>query len=299
MAANLMSLFDELDSHTADHRGKDTDIVRAPFAYPGAKRNSIDAILPLLPYTSCYVEPFGGSGAVLLARRSCRLEVLNDRYAGVVAFYRCVRDPEKLGRLCDWLDLTIHSREEFVWAKETHQTVGDDVERAARWFYMIAYSFGSLGRNYGRSTAAPSAMAGKIRNRIKEFPALHERLREVQIENQDYRDCMRDYDGHDTVFYLDPPYIDAHAGTYKHELSQADHITLLNTIHETKGYVALSGYSNPFYEEYPWDHRHSWKVGSTMKAKAYTEGNGKLAIKEIDDHSPVEVEEVLWIKEAK
>jgi DNA adenine methylase len=242
------------------------------------------------------VEPFGGSGAVLLARNASKIEVFNDRYAGVTAFYRCIRDRAKLDRLCEWLDLTVHSREDFVWCKDTWENVADDIERAARWFYMINYSFASKGACWGRSTSA-GGMAGKVRNKIKAFQSVHERLKCVQIENQDWSDCLRDYDNSETVFYLDPPYIDASPGTYKHELSKQEHTKLLDAIFSLKGFVALSGYANPFYDERDWDSRHEWDVFISIKSAAYSEGNNKAHLKGIEERG--HGTEVLWIKEAK
>ena len=42
------------------------------------------------------LDVFGGSGAVTLARKSCDLEIYNDRHSGLVAFYKCIQDEEKL-----------------------------------------------------------------------------------------------------------------------------------------------------------------------------------------------------------
>lgn len=292
---DLMNLFDELDRHTSSSEPKDSNILRAPFGYPGGKTKSVPNILKHLPYKPVYVEPFGGSGAVLLARRPVKLEVLNDRYAGVVAFYRCLRHPEKYKQLIDYLDLTIHSREDFVDAKQTWCEESDDVIRAAKWYYMTAYSFSQLGRNWGRAIAPRGVLSGKIRNKIKYFSDLHERLKKVQIENQDWRECLHDYDSTDTVFYIDPPYIDAYSGTYQNELTKKDHYDLLAIIFSLKGFVALSGYANPLYEDQPWDSRYSWESFVSVDACAFTEGNRKKCLEHVAKRQ--KSEEVLWIKE--
>ncbi|GAG08047.1 unnamed protein product, partial [marine sediment metagenome] len=201
-----MGLFDDLDL-IDNQSSKDANILRAPFGYPGGKSRSLGNILPHLPYRNKYIEPFGGSAAVLLARKPSKLEVFNDRYAGVVAFYRCLRDPILFPKLLEWLDLTIHAREEFTWCKNTWENPDDPVERAGRWYYMVQSSFGSIGRNWGRQTTR-SSMAGKIRRKLKLFPEIHERFFNVQVENQDWEDCLRDYDSPDAVIYCDPPYVD-------------------------------------------------------------------------------------------
>ena len=295
---DLLKLFDDLDRVNPTSRSsKDGAIIKGPFPWAGGKSRSVANILKYLPYRKVYVEPFGGSGVVLLARKPCDLDVLNDRHAGIVAFYRCLRNPEKYRKLVDWIDLTVHSREDFVYAKNNWINEKDDVQRAGHWYYMVNYSFGSLGRNFGRSTSGRGLIAGKIRNKIKMFPFLHERLKRVQIENQDWRDCIRDYDSRNTVFYIDPPYVDAHPGTYEHEMTRPEHEELLDVIFQIKGFCAVSGYTNPLYDRQPWDNVHSWDSFCSIDSCAYTDGNNKLQLE--GKTKRTNAEERLWIKESK
>ncbi len=291
---DLLKAFSTTDLET--HERKD-NILRAPFPYPGGKSRSVLEILKHLPYKNTYVEPFGGSAAVLLARNASPLEIYNDRYGGVVAFYRCLADAEKYKKLYDKLVYTILSREEFVYAKANwdNQDVKDDVQRAAYWFYMMNYSFAGLGRNFGRCLKGKSALAGKVMGKIETFDRLHSRLAWVQFENLDWRHCIRDYDSKDTVFYCDPPYVDAHRGTYKHEMNIEDHRCFIDTIMHCKGFVAVSGYANPLYDNQKWDARYEWKSFVSISPVAYTEGNHKEDIKDVDERTYAT--EVLWVKE--
>jgi DNA adenine methylase len=291
---NMMDLFEELDRQSdSPEEDKTRDkIIRAPFGYPGGKSKIAAMIINRLPYRNKYIEPFGGSGAILLARKPCKLDVLNDRYAGVVAFYRCLRDSKKYQKLIDYLKLTIHSREDFIDAKQTWCQETDDVIRAAKWYYMINYSFASLGRNFGRSTSSRGNMAGKIRNKLKLFPFIHERLKKVQIENQDWYNCIRDYDSRDTVFYLDPPYVDVYQGTFMHEMSHDEHRQMLKIIFTLDGFVAVSGYSNPLYENQDWDSRHEFPSYVSINSCASTTSNHRKCLTKRE-----KVSEVLWIKE--
>jgi len=291
----LLDALNDLDKQ-AEPRGRD-EILRAPFAYPGGKSRSVESILPRLPYTDVYIEPFGGSAAVLLSRRSSKFEVFNDRYAGVVAFYRCMQHADKLAALLKRLELTVHAREEFVYAKANWQKVEDDVERAALWYYMSTFSFASLGRNFGRSTSAKSPMSEKIRNKLVYFQKIHERFRGVQVENQDWYACMQDYDQPNAVFYCDPPYVDAHRGTFKYEMSLDEHRQFLDFVFSCKGFVAVSGYENPLYDNQKWDSRHEWDSFVSIRPAAFTDGNYKKHLKDVDKRE--HAIEVLWIKEAK
>lgn len=292
--ADLGDMFEQLE---ADSGGKSRDeIIKPPFGWPGGKSRSLTHILPHLPYTGRFVEGFGGSGAVLLARSPSKLEVYNDRYGGVTDFYKCLKNPVLMDQLCNWLEVTVHSREAFVEARDTWQDYSDPVERAARWFFMIRTSFGSLGRNWGRATSPGTNIAQQLKKKIKEFPDIQQRLAAVQVENQDWHDCVNDYDNHDTVFYFDPPYVDAYAGTYKHGMSKEEYRDFVHRIRELKGFVALSGYPNPFLDKMEWDHRVEWEVFVSIKSMAYTDNNHKKNLEGQESRS--HASEVLWIKDA-
>ena len=295
MSKSLFDMMDGMSTHEAPD-SRDQEILHPPFSYPGSKSRSTDKILPHLPYAGVYVEPFGGSAAILLARHPSRLEVFNDRFAGVCYFYRCLRDEDLFQKLCDRLELSIHSREEFIWSRDTWENADDIVERAARWYYMTMYSFGRLGRNFGRSTSAKAKLC-VIQNKLPLFSKIHERFKSVQVENQDWTQIIKDYDSPDTVFYIDPPYIDTDSGIYANKMSHDDHRRLIDTIFNAKGFCAVSGYSNPLYDAPTWDDKHEWEAFVSIQSMAYTESNNKEHLKgqEIRGTSV----ECLWIKEAR
>jgi DNA adenine methylase len=254
-----MDLFSESDYLSGDMR-----IIKAPFAYPGGKSRSLEHLLDLIPVRKTYVEPFGGSASVLLSRPKSRLEVYNDLFGGVVAFYRALRsEPDALIKR---LELTVHSKEEFYYCKETWNDEDlTTVERAARWYYTQKYSFGGVGRNWGRVLKGSNNFSGKLVNSLDLLPVIHERFREVQIENQDFIHCLRDYDSKDTVFYLDPPYPTSYKGTYKWELSTERHQELIETCLDLEGFVVLSSYKNSLYDSYSWDDFKEWESRVTVK----------------------------------
>lgn len=234
---------------------------RASFGWPGGKAKSVENIVPHLPYRNSYAEPFGGSGVILLSRRPCNLEIFNDKYAGVCAFYRVIRDRAKMDRLLDRLNLCLHSREEFVWSRDTWKDCEDEVERAARWWYMVTCSFANLGRSFGRAVSGKSQFGGKLKTNLRFFSECNIRLQKVQIENLDWREILDDYDSKDMVWYLDPPYYQTTKGQYECELTPADHEELLERSQKLKGFVALSGYDNPLYSSprFKWSRKLQWK----------------------------------------
>lgn len=256
--------------------------IRAPFGYPGAKSRALENILPRLSYRNSYGEPFGGSGAVLLSRRPSNLEIFNDRYSGVVSFYRVVRDKQKLPQLLDRLLINVHAREEFIFCRDTWKNCDDDVERAARWYYMVRCSFGQQGRNFARSTSGKAQIGQKFHNGLELFQPVHDRLRNVQIENLDWRQCLKDYDREEMVWYLDPPYYKVWKGIYDHEMPDEDHEELLHRIFMLKGFVAISSYPNELYDnpKWKWNSIHEWSQRTSANGFAFTETNNKVGFEE-------------------
>jgi DNA adenine methylase len=265
--SDMMAIFNQLDDSQAKSRDQ---YLRLPFAWPGNKFASLDKILPHLPYRRGFCEPFGGSGVILLNRQPSKQEIYNDRYGGLVAMMRVLRDPILVDRFVKRLSLTLHSREEWVWSAESWNgegTSNDDVERAARWYYMIRCSFGHLGRNFGRSKT--NDIPKKFFNGLPDFYPVHRRLRHVLIENLDWKQCMKDYDAEDMVFYLDPPYLDSEDGTYATKFRYQDHVDLLHTIFTMKGYIVLSGYPNSLYDssQWTWDSVFEWDQDVRLNLK--------------------------------
>jgi DNA adenine methylase len=295
MSSDPLNLLGHFNSLLSAEEIRET-YLRAPFGWPGGKSRSIANILPHLPYRDAYIEPFGGSGVILLNRNSCKLEVFNDRFSGVTVFYRCIRDKAKCAQLCERLDLCLHSREEFIWSLKTWKNCEDEVERAARWFYSVVISFGQQARNFGRAVRGKTQHGNKLAAVLETFPELHARLRLVQIENLDWRLCLKDFDHEGAVFYIDPPYYDYNKGQYEFEMTKDEHHELIARIFELKGFVALSGYHNELYDrsQWNWDNRYSWRVHSSQLSMARQETNNLIGLERSRDKA----EEILWIKES-
>jgi hypothetical protein len=83
------------------------------------------------------------------------------------------------------------------------------------------------------------------------LPKIAARLRGVEIYHADAMDLIERFDGPETLFYIDPPYVHAARtarDAYKHVISVAAHKRLLDAILNVRGMVALSGYRNPLYD---------------------------------------------------
>ncbi|MFC7227793.1 DNA adenine methylase [Salinirubellus salinus] len=231
-----------------------------PISWYGGKTSHRKWILPLLPTSDTYVEPFGGSGSILLHREPSNVDVYNDLSESLTDFYRVLRDnPDNLIRA---LQLTPYSREEYEYALNHHDDPGlDEVEKARLFFTVCNQARAGLALSAVESQfsfvrrESYSDMAGSIsrwRNHISKLDSAAERLDGVRIESRDAVAVIEEYDSPDTVFYLDPPYMAetrSTGGEYgENEMGVEDHRELLEVLSDVEGDVAISGYTSDLYE---------------------------------------------------
>lgn len=100
--------------------------MKAPFTYFGGKSNVAGEIWTRFGDVPNYVEPFFGSGAVLLLRpeeqwRSNRIETVNDIDCMICNFFRSVKsDPDKVAEYADnpVLEPDLHARHAWLVSKK-------------------------------------------------------------------------------------------------------------------------------------------------------------------------------------
>lgn len=107
------------------------------------------------------------------------------------------------------------------------------------------------GRGWGgeRLGRMHLSRAASNANRVDHIWRFVERMRLVQIECIDWRDCLKRYDHETALFYLDPPYIPEtrRAGGYNHELTPEDHAELVRRVLALRGVAIVSGYDHEIY----------------------------------------------------
>ena len=224
-----------------------------PLRYYGGKQTLARWIVGHFPPHRVYVEPFGGSAACLFAKAPAELEVYNDVWQMVVNFYRVLRDRRRAAELARLCDLTPHSRREHAAACAVLRDGRASALRRA-WAFFVASRqgfSGRIGHGWGHSVGDRNKIARAAVTAVARLQACHHRLRLVQIEERPALEILERYDGRETLFYVDPPYVHAtRTGTdrYAHELADADHAALVDVLRGLRGLVALSGYAHPLYE---------------------------------------------------
>lgn len=239
---------------TGENKGK-----LIAFGWYGGKFSHADWLLPLLPRTTHYCEPFGGSAALLINRSPSPVETYNDLDSEVVAFFRVLREQKEA--LIEAIGLTPFSREEFEHAISEPVDELSDLERARR-FYIRARQVrtglaqtASTGRWAHCLLTSRAGMAGAVSRwlgAVDDLALIAQRLLRVQIENAPAIEVIKRYDSPETLFYCDPPYPHETRGdskAYAYEMTDAQHRELAEVLKKVKGKVALSSYHSPMMNE--------------------------------------------------
>ncbi|NLN75886.1 MAG: DNA adenine methylase [Armatimonadetes bacterium] len=236
------------------------------FGWYGGKFSHAEWLLPLLPRTKHYCEPFGGSAALLINKPPSEVETYNDLDGDVVNFFRVLRDEKDA--LIEAIALTPFSREEFQRAISEPQNDLSSLERARR-FYVKARQVrtglaqkATSGRWAHCTLTSRAGMAGAVSRwlgSIEDLPYIVQRIQRVQIENAPAIEVIGRYDTKDTLFYCDPPYPHSARGdcnAYGYEMTDEEHRTLAEVLHSAQGKVALSGYHCELMDELysSWSH---------------------------------------------
>lgn len=202
----------------------------------------------------------------MLSKLRDKFEVYNDFNSDLVNMFRCIKEkPLTFFREAGYFPLT--SRQDFVLlqsflkkeqfdsslieqeikvAKEvlTEEEAKQictilqgraeqyDVMRAAAFFKLIRYSYGSTGKSFGGQPV-------NLGNALLTINAVADRLKNVVIENKDFEALIKQYDRETTGFYIDPPYFEAE-GIYQVGFGLEDHYRLSDCVHNAKGKVLIS-----------------------------------------------------------
>lgn len=249
--------------------------VRSPLIWFGGKGKVAHRIIDLMPKHTCYVEPFGGAAHVIAQKSPITNEVYNDIDGEVVNFLLVARnESERLKKACESLPYSRALYEK--WKREDPPE--DDFEKAVRFFYI-----NRSGIAKGNSDSAFSTDTGWRHSRehntartyqsacsiITEFA---ERMKNVMIDNRDFKEIFRVYDSPTTLFYVDPPYV-GREKYYAGGFTEQDHRDLAEILNGIQGKAVLSYYDDPLVDElYP-----NWRRETFQSARQVVNGKNNIA----------------------
>ncbi|MDR0328629.1 MAG: DNA adenine methylase [Planctomycetaceae bacterium] len=229
-------------------------MVKPPIRYYGGKFYQAAWILDVIEryQFKTYIEPFGGSGAILFAKKPSPVEIYNDIYSDLVTLYKVLRNPKTYKDLIRFLENSPYSRELFGESKDVLSNKKlSTVERAGHFFIVVRQSFSGLRISWSSAGKVGKPKSTPYCNAIDRLPEVHERLRHVHIEHKDAIDCIKLYADTKSLIYCDPPYVSdtrVSPATYKHEYTDEQHERLIETLLAVPGHKILSGYQSSIYE---------------------------------------------------
>ena len=237
---------------------------RPVLRWHGGKWKLAPWIISHFPVHRIYIEPFGGAASVLLRKPQSLSEVYNDLDHEVVNLFRVLRSAEA-PRLIESLKLTPFARAEF---DEAFEVTESPFETARRLIIRSFFAGGSRGvLDVDRSMAGFNGGSARSRGDnpmpshardwatyADTLPAVIERMKSVIIESRPALQLIKQHDGKATLFYVDPPYLaetrsDRARKAYRHELDDTEHAQLLTNLRDLEGFVILSGYPHPLYDD--------------------------------------------------
>lgn len=177
---------------------------KSPLAWVGGKSKLTSTIVPLIPAHECYVEVFAGAAWVLFRKEPSKVEVINDINSDLVTLYRVIQNHlEEFIRYFKWM---LVSRDEWQRLKRVPEDTLTDIQRAARFYYLVKNAFGAkvVSQCYGVSNSSPPRL--NLLRLEEDLSETHLRLSRVNIENLPYDNIITRHDGPNVFMYLDPPY---------------------------------------------------------------------------------------------
>ncbi|MBI3184627.1 MAG: DNA adenine methylase [Myxococcales bacterium] len=166
---------------------------------PAGKKRLAARLVKLITPHKVYVEPFAGSAAVFFEKEPVEVEVLGDADPDIAFAFKAIKT------LTDG-ELEALRKKEWVGRRTTFKALQEarprnKVEKLYRFLYLSHFSYGKLrGKSYN-----PNAEGVEART-IDRIELHRDRLRAAKVRHAHYAELVKEFDGKDTFFFLDPPY---------------------------------------------------------------------------------------------
>ena len=233
--------------------------------WAGGKRQILDKLIKYVPEDfNTYYEPFVGGGA-LFFELSPKNAVINDSNEELINVFRCIKDEEKLTKMCNELNHheANHSEEYYYKIRNIDRDKNkfnrlSDYKRAARTIYLNKACFNGLYRvNSKGEFNVPFGKKLKVNTyEGQNIGIIHAYLNfnNIKILSIDFEEAVKDAKEGDFI-YFDPPY-DSDTSTFnsytEDGFSKDEQIRLSNVFKNLSDrgcYVMLSNHNTVLINE--------------------------------------------------
>ena len=234
--------------------------LRPPFCRNGNKYPVKDILVKQFPEHKKYVEPFTGSSALFFNKPKAEQNVLNDLDKRMIQSLRWIKsappqdDPE-------WDKIEFKGKpyiSQYKGDMRDNRYSGDRVANARAFFAKVPNSIiekmahfklaGCAGFN-GVFVEKPTQIykvSEKPLKRIETYIDLYkEYLKGVSLETKDYANIIKQHDGADTFFFIDPPYENTSSSLGYAEDKGFDFQRLRETLEKVKGKFMMTLNDSP------------------------------------------------------
>ncbi len=229
--------------------------MQQPIKWHGGKHYLAPKIIKLMPAHDRYLEAYSGGLSVLLQKPFEGIsEFANDLNGELINFWRVLRDTP--ARMLHALWGTPLSQDAFLEAKEDAST--DRVKQATAFFIRMRMSRQGLGKDYctptSRTRRGMNEQVSAWLSAIEGLPEVHARLQRVEVWQRPAVEAITKLDCESFLVYADPPYLHetrSSTGEYgAFEMTQEQHVELLECLAGIKGKFLLSGYPSGTYDRF-------------------------------------------------
>ena len=238
-----------------------------PIIYWGGKSMLAKSIIESMPAHDHYCEPFCGGGAIFWHKKPAKVNTLNDLNSQLINLWKTLADRRSFNKFIDIAKASPFADDLFEPLKNLSpmriDTKPNPME-AFKFWYAYANSFTKLGESlaYGKSyRCRAKAYANRIDFLVASKEAIFAKLKYVQIMKRDALDIIKRMDNKNTLFYIDPPYLNAEHGGY-YPYSNGDFKSLIDLL--------ANGLQGKFImSHYPFEAPKHWRVVNYDKTYMY------------------------------
>lgn len=226
---------------------------KSPLFWLGSKTALIEDIIKIIPEHKIYVEPFAGGATIFFYKNLVELNVLNDIDYNLTNFYMQAKlNGDELIKYIEAIPYNIDLLKKFYYDL-VNEKIKDDLIRAVIFFAVINTRFNHAGytnvvtasvynKKFIEEGIDNRDYVGCYLQKIDLLKNAIDKLRRAEIYNEDGIDIIKKFDGKETLFYLDPPYINGKQRYNSKKFRIEDMKNLIEILKNIKGKFILNCY---------------------------------------------------------